>query len=179
MPTRYLIMDTAISDEKAHTFIQWTTAEIKSGIDHFYIALSTTGGNVNAGLLMANYIKSLPVKFTMHNVSLVASIGIPIYASATHRVTNLLSSFVFHGSGQMCSDRLDENRLTDLLQSTQESNNMIARAISTNTDMEFDAARELLRGEISKSAQWAKENGICHEISDFKLPPDEQLINLF
>lgn len=86
LSTRYLIMDTPIEDAKVHTFISWVTGQIADGATGINVAFSTTGGSVAAGILMANYISALPINITMHNVSTVGSIGIPIYAAARVRM---------------------------------------------------------------------------------------------
>ncbi|TYB83972.1 ATP-dependent Clp protease proteolytic subunit [Oceaniovalibus sp. ACAM 378] len=179
MTTDYLIMNTNIDQEKVQTFITWTTTKIQEGSSGFYIAFSTSGGNVSAGILMANYIQALPVPVTMHNVSSVASIGIPIYSAATERFSNPLSTFVFHGSGMTTADRLDEERLKNMLDSVKGQNDLIAKSIAETGGLDYQECRKLLSGEVSRSAKWAVENGICSKLIDFKIPEGTQLMNLF
>lgn len=179
MTVEYLIMDTSIEPQKVQDFIRWTTVRISAGATGFYIALSTPGGVVTSGILMANYIQSLPVPVTMHNVASVGSIGIPIYAAATERLSNPLSGFVFHGAGRQSQERLDEARLKDMLDSIKSQNDLIARSISETSGMDYLECRNLLSGEVTKSAQWAVENDICQRIEEFRVPEGVQLTNLF
>lgn len=179
MSVRYLIMNAEINQNNVQTFITWTTTMLSKGATGFYIAISTSGGNVNAGILMANYIQALPVPLTMHNVSTVGSIGIPVYSAAKTRFSNPLSSFVFHGSGLTSVNRLDEASLQDLLDTVKGQNDIIARSISETSGLDYDQCRRLLSGEISKSAEWAVDNNICQETRKFEVPEGVELISLF
>lgn len=179
MSVDYLLFDAEINKEKVDIFISWAISRMGSGTTEFYIAFSTSGGNVNAGLRMAEFIRAIDVDVTMHNISSVASMGIPVFCSAKKRNCSKHSTTVFHGSGLTSGDRLDEQVLTNLLSSVKNQNDLIARSISDTSGMSFDECRALLVGEKSKTADWALKNGICQEICDFVIPNGVRPITLF
>ena len=65
--------------------------------DRLYFLFSTPGGQVNAGITLHNYLRSLPVKLTMHNTGAIDSIGNVIFASADERFAAPIYLFLFHG----------------------------------------------------------------------------------
>lgn len=175
----YLIFDTDINPKSVQTFIGWVTTKLQTGTKELYVALSTNGGNVNSGILMANFIRSIPCSVTMHNISSVGSIGIPVFCSAGTRYCSNMSTTVFHGSGMIKAERLDEATLQNLLEFVSNQNDVIARSISQTSGMDFEECRSLLSGEKSKPAQWALEHGICQKVCEFEIPAGVTPTTLF
>ena len=73
--------------------------KLTAGTDHFYVLLSTPGGQVTSGLTVYNFLRSIPAKVTMHNIGNVNSIGNAIFLAADERFACAHSTFMFHGVG--------------------------------------------------------------------------------
>ncbi|NDV53898.1 ATP-dependent Clp protease proteolytic subunit [Salipiger sp. PrR003] len=173
-----LIFDAAINQEKVGTFIGWTNARMIEGMSELTIAMSTTGGNVAQGLTMMNFMKSLGIPITIHNIGTIDSVGIAIYATASTRLSNNNASFTFHGAGITTSERLDEERLQHFLDLISTQNALISKAIQEACGLSPEKSRELLVGEQTKSVAWAIENGLCHAARDFSLTRTEKTFHL-
>ena len=177
---QHLIFNAEIKKETHDVFISWVTTKLTQGMNELTVNMSSTGGNVAYGLAIMNFVRALPIQVNMHNTGSIGSIAIPIYCSAQKRSASPLSTFTFHGAGQTTTNRLDEKTLRELLETTSENNRMIAKAICEKSNLEEDAAHDLLRGEITKSPEWAMDNGICDDILDFKIPDGgNNVTNLF
>src|SRR5690348_17973220 len=66
-------------------------------IDHLYLAITTPGGGVNAGIVLYHYIKGLPIKVTTHNIGQVDSIGNMVFLAGEERIASQATSFLLHG----------------------------------------------------------------------------------
>lgn len=62
------------------------------------ILFSSSGGLVDEGIALYNFINTFPstVRITMHAVGLVASIAIPVFLAANHRIASSNARFFFH-----------------------------------------------------------------------------------
>lgn len=179
MTIHYMMFNAEITVTSVQTFINWTSAKSNEGATRFMVAFSTNGGNVDAGLLMTNYIAGISQHVTMHNLAVVGSVGIPIFCAANSRIANPLSTFVFHGVGINTSERLDEPKLQQHLEAVKQKNDLIAQAIHNTSGMDYNLCRELLVGEQTRSSNWAMENGLCQQVQSFAVPAGTNLVNLF
>ena len=68
--------------------------------DCLYFLFSSPGGDVNAGVAIYNYLRSIPVpRLVMHNASSIDSVANVIFHSADERLAAPHSTFHFHGVG--------------------------------------------------------------------------------
>lgn len=65
--------------------------------DNIYCLFSSPGGSVESGIVLYNFIRSLPVELIMHNTGSIDSIANIVFLSANTRYTSVHSSFLFHG----------------------------------------------------------------------------------
>jgi ATP-dependent Clp protease protease subunit len=65
--------------------------------EEIYMLISTPGGNVNSGIVLYNFLRSLPVKVITHNIGQVDSIGNVIFLAGDERYMAPATSFLFHG----------------------------------------------------------------------------------
>lgn len=62
----------------------------------FQLHLSTEGGNMTAGFALYNFLKSLPIPLTTHNIGSVESIGVVIFLAGGRRFACRHSRFLLH-----------------------------------------------------------------------------------
>lgn len=70
---------------------------VSQGARSLYFLFASPGGEVNTGIELYNFLKSLPVKITMHNMSAIDSIATVIFLSGDERYACPHSTFLFHG----------------------------------------------------------------------------------
>lgn len=152
------------------------SANLNPNINHLYILINTPGGGVNLGIVIHNYLKSLPIEVTTHNVGQVDSIGNVIFVAGKNRFANSNSTFLFHGvaSGQWAGLSVpkakeaisqlenDENRMTTIL---RENTNLLARDI-----------RAFYREGKSITPEKALEKGIIQEVKEVEIDPRARVI---
>jgi ClpP protease-like protein len=65
-------------------------------VQHVHLFFHTSGGVVGDGVSLYSYFKALPIKLTVYNPGMVASIGVVSYLGAAHRITSKHAIFMIH-----------------------------------------------------------------------------------
>jgi ATP-dependent Clp protease, protease subunit len=60
--------------------------------------MQTTGGNVQDGVCLYNYFRTLPVDLSVYNVGSISSAGVIAYLGAKNRKAATLATFMIHRS---------------------------------------------------------------------------------
>ena len=64
--------------------------------DELYFLFASTGGHVNSGIVLNNFLRSLPVKVTIHNMGVKDSIANIVFTAGATRFAAPHSRFLFH-----------------------------------------------------------------------------------
>lgn len=85
--------------------------------DTIYCLFSSTGGQVEPGIALYNFLRALPVKIIMHNTGSIDSIANIIFLAADTRYASVHSSFLFHGINWnfAANTSLNKSQLTEIL----------------------------------------------------------------
>lgn len=96
--TVYISYYDVINDQKAKALMALCANVIaQQNPDRLYFLLSSTGGSVDAGVALFNYLRALPVPLVMHNTGSIDSIANVVFLGADERYANPNSSFLLHG----------------------------------------------------------------------------------
>jgi ATP-dependent Clp protease protease subunit len=164
-----------INPQRVYPFINFCTQLIQQHRpDILQINIASPGGNVAVGMILHNYLKSLPCKLVMHNIGAVDSIATIIFLAGEERYANPNSSFLFHGimTNFQVQTPMTIFQVRERLSGLEVDQNKISNTITELTKISKSELDELfLRGEI-KSPEFALEKGFIHEIKEMKLPKD-------
>src|SRR5437773_2398321 len=96
--TVYLAYHDNISLESSNRFMDFCAKVIQEYKPNgLYFLFSSGGGLVDSGVTLYNYLRSLPVKVTMHNVGSIDSIANAVFLAAEVRLATPASAFLLHG----------------------------------------------------------------------------------
>lgn len=145
-----------------------------------YFLFSSTGGSVNAGITLYNFLRALPVEIVMHNNGSIDSIANVIFLAASKRYAAKHSSFLFHGINWNFAQgaSLTFVQLSESLSRFKQEENKIAYIVAERTKMTEVEIRELFRQGESKDLQFAIDKGIIDEVKDPVLPKDAPFITV-
>jgi len=141
------------------------------------IYISSKGGDTVAGFTAYNFLKSLGVKVTTHNLSNVESIANVIFMAGSERIANPLSRFLLHplhwGFSAPQADHLRLREFADCLDDdlkrfVQIMNIETANA-KTTTDTDWES---LISSATILDPERAAELGIVTQISAATIPTD-------
>jgi ATP-dependent protease ClpP protease subunit len=143
------------------------------------LTLSTPGGQVASGITIYNFLISLPIEVTTHNIGNIDSIGNAIFLAGKNRFACKHSTFMFHDVGfDVQNQRLEEKNLRESLDSLLADQKRIGDIISDRTKITPDKAGELFREARTKNSDEALEAGIIHEIRELQIPAGSPLLTL-
>jgi len=147
--------------------------------DTIYFLFSSSGGNVDAGITLYNYLRALPVKLIMHNTGSIDSIANVIFLAADTRYTAVHSSFLFHGIVQpvIANTNLTKSQLSEILSSLNLSESKVAGIITQRTQLTSIEIGELFAKGESKDAAFALSKGMVNEIKNPEIPEGTNILS--
>ena len=174
----YVIFTAEINPYTVETLIQALSNLSQQGVPEVYLALSTPGGHVMAGIALYNFLKSLSLKLIIHNIGNVDSIGNAVFLAADYRVACANATFMFHGVGfDQPAGRYEEKALREMLNGLLADQERIGGIIADRTDIPQDEVKGLFREQQTKTAKFACDRGIVHKIAEFNLPSGAPVIS--
>lgn len=177
-PRVYIVFTAEIVPRTVETLIQALSNLAQTGVPQVYIALSTPGGNVMNGITLYNFLRGVPFNLIMHNLGNVDSIGNAIFLAGKERYACAHSTFMFHGVGfDQPAGRFEEKNLREMLNGIGNDQRRIGSIITDRTNIPQDEVEGLFREAQTKTAEFARERGIVHEIREFQLPGGAPVIS--
>jgi ATP-dependent protease ClpP protease subunit len=180
MATTYVNFHGGITQNTAQNFMSVLSQKITAGTDHFYILLSTQGGDIQSGMTMYNFLRAVPARITVHNIGSVDSVGNAVFlaANADDRFACAHSTFKFHGAELRIQNlAVEEKRAREILNSILADQNRIADIISQRTNIGPGSARKLFREATAKHANAALAAGIIRKICDPNIPAGSDIVS--
>lgn len=151
-----------------------------NGVKKVYLALSTPGGEVSAGITLYNMLRGMPFELITHNVGNVDSIGNAIFLAGSTRYASPHSTFMFHGVGFVPQPniRLEEKNCREMLDGILREHARIGTVIQERTSLDQAVIPELFREASTKDAAYALQAGIVHDIRDIQIPAGSPVVSL-
>jgi len=93
---RCLVFSGEINPATANSLMCALCGMVNEGATKVDVLFSSTGGSVDAGVMLYTYISALPAKVVMRASGIVASMAIPIFLASDERYASENSRFMFH-----------------------------------------------------------------------------------
>jgi ATP-dependent Clp protease, protease subunit len=150
--------------------------------DKLYLFMNSTGGQIDDGIALFGFIRSLPLEVTTINTGLIASIAILPFMAGRRRVALPHSVFHFHDfewnyPAAHNLTRLEYVDHTQLLESSKQRTLQILKENTSFTDEDFQNLK-LLDVPLIKDANFAKGKGIVHEVNYVTIPEEMNIFNV-
>jgi len=144
---------------------------------HFLFASS--GGNVDAGIAIYNYLRSLPMKIIMHNNGSINSISNVIFHAADERSATPHATFFFHGvTVPPPTTDLNRARLHELLKQIDVLESKMSTILSERCRLTSSELRDLFTSGESKDTQFALDKGLIQSVREVSIPADAKVYSL-
>lgn len=165
----YYIVFAGIIDQNFSTrLFSAITNAINISATRIVLFLSSLGGDINEGFLLASIIQNCKIPVTIHATNNIDSIANVIYLSAKERTAESYAKFYFHGAST--SGIFDEKALQDRLQAVKTDSMRIAYFISENTNLSLQRVRAMMSTGSSITAQEALQCGIVNAVIHKEVP---------
>ncbi|MBN3033293.1 MAG: ATP-dependent Clp protease proteolytic subunit [Candidatus Saganbacteria bacterium] len=148
--------------------------------DVLYVLFSSSGGLVDAGITLYNYLRALPVEIVMHNMGSIDSIANVIFLAADRRYACQHSSFLFHGIVQPfnANTNFNSNQLTEIVGQLEGGQSKISGIITTRTLISNEEIFRMFNQGETKDPAFALSKGVIQEIRDPSIPKDVPVFSL-
>ena len=140
--------------------------------ERLYFLLSSTGGSVDAGVALYNYLRALPVPVTMHNTGSIDSIANVVFLAADERYANPHSTFLLHGIhwGFAQGAQLSWSQLQETVGRFKADEARMANIIRDRTSITPEELVSLFRQGETKDLSFATSKGLIKDIREVKVP---------
>jgi ATP-dependent protease ClpP protease subunit len=144
--------------------------------DEVHLTMTSPGGNASDGVYLHYHIRSLPIKVTIHNSGMVASVATTIFAAAAHRTACKHSIFMIHPIQAQANGAHGTLRSTmDMIEAEE---NRIDDILRERAAIPEDVLTDRRAGDVFFTAQKALEYGLVNDIGAFTLPPGNKVFHL-
>lgn len=149
---------------------------VNDRFDAVHLNLSSHGGAASDGVYLHYHIRSLPIRTTIHNQGMIASVATTIFAAAERRTACQDSIFQIHpvvmeANGYHAS-------LKSAMDLTEAEEARIDAILAERTVIPEDVLSNRRSRDIFFAADKALEYGLVHEIGTFTLPPGSNIFQL-
>ena len=180
--SRYLVFIGPISNNATRFLRNACCTAVNDKVTDLTIQFSSSGGTVDEGFSLYEFLLSLPLTLTMHNIGVVNSVAIIVFLAGDKRFANDNTIFYMHdetwttlGAREYTSSKLKE--YTYLLESSRLRAKSILK-LRTKLDQSFLESPDFFKEPISYQPSAAKSAGIIHEIQDALVPFGEMVLNI-
>ena len=143
-----------------------------------YFLFSSHGGEVDAGITLYNFLKSLSVKIIMHNIGTIDSIANVIFMAGEERYASPHTIFLFHGVSMNVNGSLSLPGINELRNRILNNHNTIAGIICGNTKMKEAMIKKLFNQGETKDVNFALKFGIINKIKPPKIPQNSTIVTI-
>ena len=182
MPTTtYISYYDAINEGKAKAFMAACAEAIaQTRPSRLYFLFSSTGGSVDAGIAIYNYLRALPIAIVMHNTGSIDSIANVVFLAADERYANPHSSFLFHGIhwGFAQGAQLSWSQLQETVGRFRADEGKMVGIITQRTRITADELTRLFHQGETKDLAFAQEKGLIHKVEEAKVAAGSPFISL-
>ncbi len=177
----YLSYYDIINEQKARSFMEACAQAIaQTNPDQLYFLFSSSGGSVDAGISIYNFLRALPVPIVMHNTGSIDSIANVIFLAADERWAAPQAGFLFHGInwgfGQGAT--LAWTQLQEVVSNFKAAETRVIAIIKERTALSEGEIAALFHQGESKDLAFAKSKGIIKDVRPAKVPPGATLVAL-
>lgn len=171
--TFFITFTDSITEDKVKNLIA-LVAEIlnQHRPSQIHFLFSSSGGSVNAGIALYNFLRAIPAEVIFHNIGTVDSIATCIFLAGNKRYANPTAHFLFHGvawpfhEGQSFSRK----QLQEVISAMKQNEEDIAKIITGRTLISSDEVLSMFDQGTSKGLDFAIEKAVVHEIKEALIP---------
>lgn len=178
--TVYVNFYSPINDTTANKFMAACAEIIKlENPTTIHFLFASSGGSVDAGIAIYNYLRSLPIKIIMHNNGSIDSIANVIFHAADERIATPHATFLFHGVAVPLEKvNLSRAQIQELLNQIVALETKIANILSGRCNLTIPELQNLFINGETKDTQFAMDKGVIQSVSQIAIPPNAKFYSL-
>lgn len=173
----FISFSAEVNQNTAENLMGIFAQRLNQGTKDFYLLLSSPGGSVMNGITVYNFLKSLPINLTVHNIGIVDSIANVIFLAGKTRYAVKNSSFLFHGVGfDINQVRFEEKNIKEKLKMIQRDQKLIADIIAEQSQYTQEEIEKMFLEADTRTPEQAKEKGLINDIREVNIPEGAEVV---
>lgn len=171
---RYINFLNTIDEKQAGFLIQNCSDKFfMTESNTLYLSISSTGGSIDSGITLYNFLRSLPCNVFTHNIGTVDSAAILPYLAGDVTYASQFSKFLIHGifwsppGGQM----FPLAQVNEFHSRLNHDSSRIRSILHERTSLSNEAIDRMFLSGETLSPVIAKEVGIISDIADLVIQP--------
>jgi ATP-dependent Clp protease protease subunit len=153
-----------------------------NGTPEIYLQFSSSGGALVEGFALFNFLRSLPVRLTIHNIGSVESIANIVFLAADQRFACPDTHFLIHGFEWTfgAQQSLVHERIKEISKSLEADEERFVGILKSRTGLKQTELDDLdfFRKSAIVNAQDAKKYGIVQDVKQASIPRGSQVWNV-
>lgn len=166
-----LVYHGPINPDGARATENLVTAAMSDGAEHIELRICSSGGDVNAGMGLFNFLSALPIRIDTHNFGFCGSIAATIFLAGKRRTTCRYSNFTLHAATYSNGPR--QGQVSD-------DNELISRPFRIDLAWSDERIASMFgtNEESTILPDTAVSMAIAHAVEDLPFQPGQRIVNV-
>ncbi len=174
----YATLAGRFDEELVQRLFKQLASAVSCGVQSLHLMIQSTGGIINDGIAVYNYIRCLPLDITTYNTGSVQSIAVIAFLAAKKRKASRSATFMLHKATFYSGGPTTSFQLSAATQSLMVDDDRIERILKEYINMPAEKWEVHRFVDLFITADEALAFGLIDEIADFAPPPGATLINI-
>jgi ATP-dependent Clp protease protease subunit len=174
----YATLAGRIDDQLVQRLFNCMSELVTDGTRHLHLMVQSTGGIINDGIALYNYLKNLPIEITSYNTGTVQSIAVIVFLAAKRRCAARTATFMLHKATFYSGGPTTSVQLNAATQSLLVDDGRIESVLKQTISMPEEKWNVHRFTDLFLTAEEALAYGLIDEIADFAPPAGARLINM-
>ena len=174
----YATLAGRVDDAMVQRIFTQMASAVSSGVQNLHLLIQSTGGVINDGLALYNYLRKLPISITTYNTGTVQSIAVSMFLAAEKRKASQAATFMIHKATFYAASPTTCVQLSAASQSLMVDDDRIERILKQYIRMPEEKWEVHRFIDLFITADEALAFNLIDEIADFAPPAGATLINI-
>lgn len=177
-PIIYASFVGSIEPQSLHRIMSNIAHASQKGVKEVHWMLQSTGGIINDGIALYNFLRALPIDLHIYNCGAVQSIAVVGYVAAAHRHVSQSGTFFIHKAGVPTQPGANAAQLKATHAGLVADDARVEAILKAHTKIPANKWAQHKRRDVTFNAQEAVNFGIADDIREFTVPPGNQIYNI-
>jgi ATP-dependent Clp protease, protease subunit len=174
----YLTFAGTVEQQATSRFFNSLNIATRQGVGKVHLLIQSTGGIVEDGIAIYNYLTNLPLELITYNEGAVQSIGLLLYLAGKLRKCARDASFLIHKTTFTFQVPVTAEMMRARAEAAEDCDKKTDAILRNHIRMPDDRWALRDRFDLTINAEEAKQFGLVHEITHFAPPQGSQVFNL-
>jgi len=176
----YIKFFTEIDKNSIKSLMNIIEQKLREETTKFVILISSSGGNVFAGVTGYNFLKGIPAEVETHNFGSAISIALVLFCAGKKRLSVPHATFLLHGvqANFQQGAALEEKQLEERLKGLKLDMENIAGIIAANTGKSEQEVMKAMLERTTLNPEEALKFGLVHEIKEPLFEKGDEIVSI-